>query len=254
MKGPVIGIIGGMGPQAGIYLADRIVANSIASLDGDHLSVALLSFPSDIADRTAFLTGRSDQNPADGILDVALNLIGLGCGILGMPCNTAHAPAIRDRVSQEIEARHPEVRFLHLIEETARYAAELLPHAKRLGILATPGTYQQHLYEIALGRLGLEPVLPDERAQHDLIFRALYDAEFGIKAASNPISEQATELLGRASEHLHAAGAEALILGCTELPLAIPGPRFAGLPVIDSTTALARALIRAADPSRLLPL
>jgi len=243
-----------MGPRAGIYLAERIVANTVATGDGDHIPVALLSFPARIADRTAYLTGASDDNPATGILEVAKALIGLGASVLGMPCNTAHAPAIRSLVNQEIEKEHPGVRFLHLIEETAALARQVVPSAHRIGILATPGAYQQNLYEHALRAVGIEPVIPDRHVQLELIYRAIYDPHIGIKSASDPVTHEAAGLLGEAAEHLHTAGAEALILGCTELPLAIPETHVAGLPVIDSTTALARALIREADARRLTPL
>jgi aspartate racemase len=57
-----------------------------------------------------------------------------------------------------------------------------------------------------------------------------------------------------ATDHLVARGAEAVILGCTELPLAVPEAHREGVPFINSTRALARALIRASHPEALRPL
>ena len=54
--------------------------------------------------------------------------------------------------------------------------------------------------------------------------------------------------------HLRERGADAVVLGCTELPLAVPEPEFEGTPIIDSANALARALIRATHPDKLKPL
>ncbi len=54
-----------------------------------------------------------------------------------------------------------------------------------------------------------------------------------------------------ATEHLAARGAEAVILGCTELPLAVPEAMHAGVPLVNSTRALARALIAATHPAKL---
>ena len=254
MTETTIGIIGGMGPHAGIYLADRITAHTRATGDADHLGLRLASLPAEIPDRTPYLFDRSAPDPSPDILRIAGELVDAGCSVLGMPCNTAHAPAILDRVLSVLAERHPGARFLHLIEEPAAHCATAAPGARRIGILATLGTYDDGMYQRALEARGLIPVVPDPEIQKNLVHRALYDPEFGIKSQSSPVAEEAIELLALAVEHLHEAGAEAVILGCTELPLAIPGKVFGGLPVVDSTTALARALIQAVAPGKLSPL
>ncbi|MFT4605393.1 MAG: aspartate racemase, partial [Rhodothermales bacterium] len=244
----------GMGPHAGIYLADRITAHTNAAGDSEHLSFLLSSLPGAIPDRTSYLLDSNAPDPSPAILEIASGLVNAGCPILGMPCNTAHAEAILARVLTELGERHPEARLFHLIEETAAFCAEAAPGATRIGLLATLGTYRDGMYERALTAHGLQPILPDEADRQELIHRALYDTAFGIKRQSSPVTEEAIELLSLATRHLREAGAEAIILGCTELPLAIKGRTFAGLPVVDSTTALARALIRAAAPEKLAPL
>lgn len=240
-----------MGPQAGVYLADRIVANTLASGDADHIPFLLASRPGNIPDRSAFLLDASAPNPAHEILETADILVRGGCTVLGMPCNTAHAPSILSEVLSGLATRHASVQFLNLIEETAAFCNATLPAASRIGLLATLGTYRSGIYEAALNARGLEALAPDPEVQRDLVHRSLYDDSFGIKTHSNPVREEAVELLSLATEHLREAGAQAVILGCTELPLAVRGRTFAGLPVIDSTTALARALIRAVAPDRL---
>ncbi len=243
-----------MGPHAGIYLADRITAHTNAAGDSGHVSLQLASLPALIPDRTAFLFDRGAPDPSGAILEIASELVKSGCLVLGMPCNTAHAEPILAKVASGLAQRHPEARLFHLIDETAAFCAEAAPGARRIGLLATLGTYRDGMYERALTAQGLQPIIPDEAVQQNLIHRALYDADFGIKRQSSPVTEEAIELLSLAVEHLREAGAEAVILGCTELPLAIKGRTFAGLPVVDSTTALARALIRAAAPEKLAPL
>jgi aspartate racemase len=254
MQTPTIGIIGGMGPQAGVYLADRIVANTLAKGDRDHVPFLLASRPAQIPNRPAFLVDARAPNPAREILETADILVRGGCTILGMPCNTAHAPVILSDVLSGLATRYPTVRFLHLIEETAAFCRATSPEVSRIGLLATLGTHRSGIYKAALHARGLEALAPDPEIQRDLVHRSLYDDSFGIKTHSNPVREEAVELLSLATEHLREAGAQAVILGCTELPLAVQGRTFAGLPVIDSTTALARALIRAVAPDRLRPL
>ena len=90
----MIGVIGGMGPYAGLDLVEKIFAETIASTDQDHVPVAMLSCPASITDRSAFLLGKSAENPANAIAEVALRLERSGAAIAGMPCNSAHARLI----------------------------------------------------------------------------------------------------------------------------------------------------------------
>ena len=69
-----------------------------------------------------------------------------------------------------------------------------------------------------------------------------------------PPTERTRNQLLDGIRHLRERGADAVILGCTELPLAIPEPEFEGIPLIDSTDVLARALIRETYPEKLRPL
>jgi aspartate racemase len=84
------------------------------------------------------------------------------------------------------------------------------------------------------------------------VHRAIYDGAYGIKARGYATDRARKDLL-RIIEDLEAAGAQAVILGCTELPLAFPENEMNGLPIVDSTMALARALIGAVDPLKLRP-
>ena len=94
----IIGVIGGMGPHAGLDLVHKIFDQTDACTDHAHVPVALLSFPEQIPDRGAFLFGRTDVNPADAIVDIVRRLETIGVLVAGIPCNTAHAPPIFDAV------------------------------------------------------------------------------------------------------------------------------------------------------------
>lgn len=249
-----IGVIGGMGPHAGVLLVQRILAATVAVRDQDHLPIALLSYASRIPDRSEFVEGFSPVNPAGAILDVAADLAGLGVQVAGMPCNTAHVPVIFDQIVAGLPGRAPGLRLLNLIDETVAHAAVHLPDVKRVGLLATLGTYRSGIYEKRLEKAGLLPVVPDSEAHELQIHRAIYDPEYGIKAKANPVTDRAIDELSIAIEQLANRGAEAVILGCTEISIAFDDPSSSPLPVIDATTALARALVREKAPSRLRPL
>ena len=249
---PILGVLGGMGPYAGLDLVRKIFDETQAGTDQEHLPVALLSYSHRILDRSAYLFGEIDENPADAITDVARRLDGLGATVAGLPCNSAHAPAIFEVVREKLRASGHQIRVLHMIEEAARYAREVAHGIRRIGALSTLALYRLGLYPQAIEAAGFEAVVPDEDVQTNLVNAAIYDPVYGIKAQSNPATETARQHLLDAIAHLRDKGAEAVILGCTELPLAIEETMLDGTLLIDPTRALARALIRETYPERLV--
>lgn len=248
--GRMIGIVGGVGPYAGIDLARKIADQTIASTDQDHLPVALLSVPEAIADRTEYLLGRSDDNPAGAISRVVLDLERLGAGVVGIPCNTAHAPRIFDAIRRRLEQAGSEVRLVHMIEEVARFLRERLPQARRVGVLCTAGTSRARVYPDVLEPQGFRVLLPPEPLQQ-AVQDAIYDGDHGLKARPHPVSDAARRQLAQAVEHLRQAGAEAIVLGCSEIPLAITERRIGQTAIVDANLVLARALVREAAPAKL---
>ncbi len=97
----------------------------------------------------------------------------------------------------------------------------------------------------------LNPVTISQDEQDTIVEPAIYDKKFGIKAYSNPVSPEARDKLETAVKSLVIDGAEAVILGCTEIPLALPESNYNGIPLIDSTAILARALIFNSNPDSL---
>jgi aspartate racemase len=171
-----------------------------------------------------------------------------------MPCNTAHAPVIFDALTAAMAEEGRGIRLLNMIEASAASVRYRAPEARRVGVLATTSTLQNQLYDRALEEIGLGIVRPEPDFQHDVVNPVIFDGTWGIKAQSNPPTERARESLLDGIRHLRQRGAQAVILGCTELPLAVPEPAFEGVPLIDSTRSLARALIRATFPAKLRPL
>jgi aspartate racemase len=247
----IIGVIGGMGPYAGVDLVRKIFDLTDASRDQDHLPVALLSFPGWIRDRSAYLFEQTGENPADTIFEIALRLERLGAVVAGIPCNTAHAPPIFDVLEQKLTDAGSKLRVIHMIRETAAYIKDAMKGFDRIGVLSTLAVYRLKLYREALAREGLEPIIPDENVQENIVNRTIFDPAFGIKAQANPVSLIARQSILSAITHLREKGAQAVILGCTELPLAIPEDEIEATIIVDPTRVLARALIRETYPDRL---
>ncbi len=249
----MIGIVGGVGPYAGLDLATKICDQTLAHSDQEHLPVVLLSVPHTIADRTAFLLGQTPVNPAYALAAVICQLEAVGATVVGIPCNTAHSPRIFDVILAELAAAGSRVQVVHMIRETARFLAEHPQRPRRVGVLCTTGTARTRVYQEALAAFGMAALLPDDPTQ-EAVHAAIYDPTYGIKAQAHPVTARAQQQLRQAAQHLLEQGAEALVLGCTEIPLALSALPGEPVPVIDPTLILARALIRETYPARLKPL
>ena len=220
-----IGIIGGMGPLATYDLAEKILDNTAADCDQENIPV-LIDCNTRIADRTAaILHGGADPLPE--MKKSAMRLEAAGADALMMACNTAHF--FYDSICEAVN-----VPVLHM----PRLTAQILRSrgVKKAGVLATDGTCQSGVYGNALTEEGIEPVYLSAEKQA-VIMSLIYDY---VKAGRMDFSE--LDLDGVISE-MQEKGAEILILGCTELPVAFGIIGKTALPVVDPTDVLARAAV-----------
>lgn len=250
---PLVGIIGGVGPSAGLDFMRNLFANTRAVKDQDHIDCILISCPGLIPDRTAFLLheGKSGyENPAYGMFECAKRLYRAGARYISVACNTAHADHIFTPFSVLVAASLPGLIIINMLETCAAHAKAI--GVKRVGLLATKGAYQSRVYhEYFTAEAGFVLIEPDADAQEH-IHAAIYSENFGIKAHSDPVKARAKTMLKDEIARLTERGAEALILGCTELPLAI-APGDSQLPLLNPALLTARRLIRLSAPEKLVP-
>lgn len=247
-----IGVIAGVGPFAGLDLLRKIAEQTVAERDQDHLTVLSVSRPSSIPDRTEYLLGVVDENPAHALAAQVHFLAQMGAQVVGIPCNTAHAAPIWDVLVAELAKMGCQIRLLHMIAEVGQFLRENVPHVKRVGILSTTGTFRAAVYPQVLGAWGFTAVVPTPTMQETQIHPAIYHPQYGIKSCGW-VTEQARYSLLAGVTALQEQGAEAVVLGCTEIPLAITEPQIDGILMIDPTLILARALVREANGGKLRP-
>jgi aspartate racemase len=250
----MIGIVGGVGPYAGLDLLRKIYDNTVAGKDQDHLDAVMISVPAAIPDRTEYLLGKVEGNPGVAIAEVLKRLELVGATVAGIPCNTAHAPEIFKVVENEKSEAGCNILLLNMIRETVDFIGSSYPGMNRIGVLSTTGTYLANIYHQALDAAGYEVLKPGTGMQEKLIHPAIYHPIFGIKSVSNPVHPQAIENLEKGFSFLKEMGAEAVILGCTEIPIAFPDRVIMGMVAIDPTRVLARALVARSCPEKLKPL
>ena len=238
----MIGILGGLGPLAGVGLAARLTQNTMADSDQEHLSFILLSHPGDIPDRTQYLLGNEKVNPAVAIAEKLLQLEQMGARVGVIACNTAHAPLIFDEVIVRLTAADSQLRLVHVIRETVAYIREYHRY-DRVGVLSTAGTWRFGLYRHALEGVGIHQVAFSapwvQRLQN-----AVYHPGYGIKLQKPALSEKAIQELHCALDELIRSGDTCAVLGCSEIPLAITGTRYRSITLLDPMDIVARALIK----------
>src|SRR5690606_12170827 len=121
-----IGVVGGLGPYAGLDLVKKIFDHTSAATDQEHLPVALISYPGQIPDRSSYIADQTKPNPVPALADILRRLEDAGCVVAGMPCNTAHAPVIFDVLQETMAREGRRIRLLNMIEASAE---SVLRHA-----------------------------------------------------------------------------------------------------------------------------
>jgi aspartate racemase len=226
MADRIIGIIGGMGPQATADLFREITHLTPARRDQDHIRVLVYSNPK-IPDRTNAILGKG-RDPLPALVETATILERAGAGILAIPCNAAHhfVPRLQARIKTPI---------LNMIREACVQVCLLSPEIKSVGLLAATGTVRSRVYHEEFARAGLEVLVPDDRSQ-ERVHNAIWQVKAGL------LGKRVQHTFESIGAKLSRRGAGAIILGCTEIPLAF-APDEVGYVTINSTRVLAQAAV-----------
>jgi aspartate racemase len=237
----IVGILGGMGPAAGADFARLFVQACTDQMHAMHIPVSDQAFPehwlaqAPVPDRTTALEmpGPGGHQPLEPMLQAMGKLAALGATSVAVACNTAHA------WHSELQQRFPQLEVLHVAREVARTLAQ--QGVKEVGLLATDGTYYTGLYAKALEEQGVRCHIPNT-AERELLMRGIYQ---GVKSGDMVLARSCFESVAQSLAQRHELGT--LILGCTEIPLALHHvPGFDAMQLIDPARLLARALAKRA--------
>lgn len=224
----VVGVLGGMGPLATVDFLHKMLQATPAASDQDHVPVVVSSIPQ-VPDRTQAFRGEG-ASPLAAMVASGQRLVGAGAELVVMPCNTAHLwfDAVQAAVGRPM---------LHLVDAALGEAAAATAPSARIGLLATDATLASGLYvnRVRPG-VALQWLLPTATEMLD-------DVMPGIAAVKAGQMDAGRERLLRAAHALRRRGAQAIILGCTEIPLVLQPADIAGAPLIDATAALARQAV-----------
>ncbi|TCO19695.1 aspartate racemase [Kribbella steppae] len=219
-----IGVLGGMGPAATVDFYAKLIEETPAGRDQDHLPVVIWADPR-VPDRSASLLGGA-ADPTPWLRSGIEALKQAGCDLLAVPCNTAHAfvPAL---------AAEAGMRLVSIVDVTAETIAS--SGVRVVGLLATNGTVRTGLYAEALAERGVAVIEPDPGDQQ-LVVNVIASVKAG---RVGPVDARALTAVAR---RLAARGAEQVVAACTELVLAMNEGDL-GPPVVDPARLLARRMV-----------
>ena len=221
----ILGVIGGLGPIATAHFMELVINMTDVQTDQEHLPMIVYNMPF-VPDRTAYILDNTKENPLPTMLEIGQALHRQGASCVAIPCMTAHY------FYGELESGIP----VPLVNGVAQTVAHLKANGiKKVGIMATDGTVRSGIFHRELLAQGLEPIVPGEAAQADVMHLIFNNVKAGKPAEMNRFFT--------AAEDLRQQGAEAIILGCTELSL-IKRDEAIGPGFIDAMEVLARESLR----------
>ena len=222
---PLLGVLGGMGPLATVDFLQKLIEETPARCDADHVPVIVYSVPQ-IPDRPPAILSNG-ESPLPAMLEGVRTLKRAGATRLAIACNTAHY--WHDALAAE------GVPIVHIAEATCDALIENRPNVKQVGLIATKGTVAANFFQERLAAHGIACLVSTEEEQDELVLPA-------IEAVKRHALADAHRLSVRACERLRSRGAAEIILGCTEIPVAVEYSAHEIREIcVDPTRALAQA-------------
>lgn len=233
MKDKIVGILGGMGPEATIDLFARIVKHTHAKTDEEHLRIIIDNNPKMPSRQDAILKG--GESPVPAMRETARNLERAGADFIIIGANTAHY--FYDDIKDAVR-----IPFLHIIEEAAKETIKTVPGVRKVGVLATTAAMQTGLYQKSFEKYGIE-VLDVPESVQDQVQKSIFSFKYDGK------TPEILDLISGAIRHMISHGAETLIMGCTEIPIILDNMEFSA-PLIDPNEVIAAAAVEYAKNRR----
>ena len=204
MNNKVVGIIGGMGPEATVDLMARVIRATPALDDIDHIRMVVDNNPK-VPSRIKALFEKTGESPLPCLQDMARKLERWGVNILAIPCNTAH---VYHAGVQEVVS----IPVLDMIELTTQRVIAENPGLKTVGLLASSVVLELGLYEQRFAEKGVATMGPSAEKQ-EAVMAAIRKIKAGITGF------EVTEAFQAAAVEMADRGAQTLIVACTELSI-----------------------------------
>ena len=228
----LIGVLGGLGPEATCAFFKKLIKLSHAEKDQDHLEILIYNNPK-VPDRTKAIIGEG-ESPLTAMVNGLRLLDRAGVNIIVIPCVTSHFYLKEMQASVSIP-------IISVVNEVASYIKIKYGNDKKVGVLATTGSIRGKVFDQAFKQHHLSLITPTVQDQL-IVMESIYGAD-GIKAGN--LGDTPKKKLIEIGRQLISRGADILVAGCTEIPLVLSKDDFV-VPIVDSLEVLAISTILAA--------
>ena len=225
-----LGVLGGMGPAASAEFMVRLTAQTPATKDQDHIPTILWSDTA-VPDRSTSMRN-GDNKPLPYLLSGIQGLVSAKCNLIVIPCNTAH---LWFNEMEKQASWHANI--VHIVDSVADALRDVNVIDSKIGVMGTQATVELGLYQYRLNKLGWDCIVPT-KLEMDTLVQPAIDL---IKANQ---FETAHAMLMTVIHSLISRGATAVVLGCTEIPLAIRESQQGNIPLINSIDSLVKSAIK----------
>jgi aspartate racemase len=228
MTNKIVGVLGGMGPDATVDFMSKVIALTPADTDQDHVRMLVDHNPT-VPNRQDAILG-DGEDPGPEMAAMAKRLEAAGADFLVIPCNTAY-------VFQQHIVDAVDIPLVSIIDETINALPE---ECSRVGLLATDGCLKARVYQDALASKDMISIEPDAEDMQELM-----GLIYAIKAGDTGAA--IADTMRALAEELTSQGAQAIVAGCTEIPLVLDNSML-NVPLISSTDVLAEITVQLAKP------
>ena len=231
MTEKIVGILGGMGPEATVDLMQRIMRLTPALDDIDHIRCIVDNNPKVPSRIKAFIEG-DGEDPGPCMADMGRRLETFGADFLVIACNTAHY--YYDAVQKAVN-----IPVINMIDLVSHHVKTNFPQQDKIGILASPAVAMTGLYTKKLKKLGIKDIWPDSDYQ-DSLFKVIKDVKKGNTGTS------VRDAYEKVCDNLQHKGVKTAIIACTEL-----SALDSSLPIntVDAAQVLAMKIVQVAKNS-----
>lgn len=196
-----LGVLGGMGPLATSVFLEKLIENTVAHKDQDHINTIILNHAT-LPDRTEAILENKEHGFINAIENDVKLLEQIGVKNIAMPCNTSHY------FYESIQAM-THVNIINMVQKTIEYIRLNYGTNSKVGILATDGTIASGVYTNECKKNTIIPHNPNSLTQKrvmDTIYNIKADVDFHPKELECIIEDLITN-----------ENCTCVILGCTEL-------------------------------------
>lgn len=226
----IVGIIGGMGPEATVDLMSRVIKATSALDDIDHIRMLVDNNPK-VPSRIRALIEKNGESPLDCLRDMARRLEDWGVDFLAIPCNTAHY------YHREVQAA-VNIPLLDMIDLSVSYLTSQIPDLKAVGLLASSAVFDLELYKhrFADADINIMTISPEDQEKVMGVIRKIKTSSYDIEIV---------KIIQDVVNSLEKQGAQAFLIACTELSI-IGGQLKSKSKIFDASQILAESIVKEA--------